>query len=135
MSTDTRVACHIFFKLSGAAAVARLAALRVNTPVAFQCADTASPCVQPGEMNLRSMNGEGRLRLTQKFTDPPGQALPDCLIAAGIAQRTRAFYPAASNSEMAARFAGFDWASLKRVASGAAYRCTLSMKGREFGAV
>ena len=43
------------------------------------------PAAHPGEMNLTSMNGERRLRLSEKFMDPPGSAKPDCLIAADIA--------------------------------------------------
>ena len=38
-----------------------------------------------GRMNLTSMNGERRMRLTERYMDPPGQAMPDCLIAARIA--------------------------------------------------
>lgn len=67
------------------------------------------PAAQPGEMNLTSMNGERRLRLTEKFMDPPGQAKPDCLIAALIARRTRALYEQAGRADMAQRFSGFDW--------------------------
>ncbi len=67
------------------------------------------PAAQPGEMNLTSMNGERRLRLSEKFMEPPGEARPDCLIAAAIARRTQALYAAASNAEMAQRFSGFDW--------------------------
>ncbi|MFN3630115.1 MAG: arsenate reductase (azurin) large subunit, partial [Casimicrobiaceae bacterium] len=40
------------------------------------------PAAHPGEMNLTSMSGERRLRLSEKFMDPPGSAKPDCLIAA-----------------------------------------------------
>jgi ABC-type glycerol-3-phosphate transport system permease component len=29
-------------------------------------------------MNLTSMNGERRMRLTERYMDPPGQAMPDC---------------------------------------------------------
>jgi arsenite oxidase large subunit len=29
------------------------------------------PAAHPGEMNLTSMNGERRLRLSEKFMDPP----------------------------------------------------------------
>ena len=36
-------------------------------------------------MNLTSMNGERRLRLTERYMDPPGQSLPDCIIAAQLA--------------------------------------------------
>ena len=32
------------------------------------------PSTHPGEMNLTSMNGERRLRLSQRFMDPPGVA-------------------------------------------------------------
>jgi arsenite oxidase large subunit len=28
-------------------------------------------------MNLTSMNGERRMRLTERYMDPPGQAMPD----------------------------------------------------------
>ena len=40
------------------------------------------PAATSGEMNLTSMNGERRMRLTERYMDPPGQAMPDCLIAA-----------------------------------------------------
>ena len=43
------------------------------------------PAATSGEMNLTSMNGERRMRLTERYMDPPGQAMPDCLIAARIA--------------------------------------------------
>ena len=43
------------------------------------------PAATSGETNLTSMNGERRMRLTEKYMDPPGQAMPDCLIAARIA--------------------------------------------------
>ena len=43
------------------------------------------PAATAGEMNLTSMNGERRLRLTERYMDPPGQAMPDCLIAARLA--------------------------------------------------
>ena len=43
------------------------------------------PAATSGEANLTSMNGERRMRLTEKYMDPPGQAMPDCLIAARIA--------------------------------------------------
>ncbi|MFN3715791.1 MAG: arsenate reductase (azurin) large subunit [Thiobacillus sp.] len=67
------------------------------------------PAVHPGEMNLTSMNGERRLRLSQKFMDPPGSAKPDCLIAADIANTLKAMYQKEGNAKMAARFKGFDW--------------------------
>ena len=47
------------------------------------------PAATSGEMNLTSMNGERRLRLTERYMDPPGQAMPDCLIAARHRQQSR----------------------------------------------
>lgn len=67
------------------------------------------PATHPGEMNLTSMNGERRLRLSERFMDPPGSAKPDCLIAADIANTLKAMYEKEGNTEMAKRFAGFDW--------------------------
>ncbi len=67
------------------------------------------PAAHPGEMNLTSMNGERRMRLSEKFMDPPGIARPDCLIAADMANSLKALYEAEGNAEMSARFEGFDW--------------------------
>ncbi|NEV62774.1 arsenate reductase (azurin) large subunit [Thiorhodococcus minor] len=67
------------------------------------------PATHPGEMNLTAMNGERRMRLSERFMDPPGEAKPDCLIAAEIANTLKALYEHQGNTEMAARFAGFDW--------------------------
>ena len=67
------------------------------------------PAAHPGEMNLTSMNGERRLRLSEKFMDPPGEARPDCLIAADIANTIKAMYQKAGNADMVKRFSGFDW--------------------------
>ncbi|RMF03297.1 MAG: arsenate reductase (azurin) large subunit [Chloroflexi bacterium] len=67
------------------------------------------PAAHPGEMNLTSMNGERRMRLSEKFMDPPGTAKPDCLIAAEIANAVKALYDAEGNTEMAERFSGFEW--------------------------
>ena len=69
------------------------------------------PAAHPGEMNLTSMNGERRLRLSERFMDPPGTAKPDCLIAADIANAVKGLYEQEGNAEMAARFEGFDWES------------------------
>lgn len=52
------------------------------------------PAAHPGEMNLTSMNGERRIRLSQRFMDPPGTAKPDCLIAADIANTLKRMYAA-----------------------------------------
>jgi len=67
------------------------------------------PAAHPGEMNLTSMNGERRLRLSEKFMDPPGSAKADCMIAAEIANTIRKMYQAEGNKQMADRFAGFEW--------------------------
>jgi arsenite oxidase large subunit len=67
------------------------------------------PATHPGEMNLTSMNGERRLRLSEKFMDPPGSARPDCLIAADIANTLKAMYARDGKADMAKRFEGFDW--------------------------
>lgn len=67
------------------------------------------PAAHPGEMNLTSMNGERRMRLSEKFMSPPGEALPDCLIAAKIANAIKGQYEKEGNKEMAKRFSGFEW--------------------------
>jgi arsenite oxidase large subunit len=67
------------------------------------------PAVHPGEMNLTSMSGERRLRLSERFMDPPGTAKPDCLIAADIANTLKAMYHNEGNAKMADRFKGFEW--------------------------
>ena len=67
------------------------------------------PAAHPGEMNLTSMNGERRLRLSEKFMDAPGSAKPDCLIAADIANTLKALYAKAGKADMAKQFEGFEW--------------------------
>ncbi|RMD69324.1 MAG: arsenate reductase (azurin) large subunit, partial [Gammaproteobacteria bacterium] len=74
-----------------------------------QAAHLLFPAAHPGEMNLTSMNGERRIRLSERFMDPPGEARPDCLIAADIANALKALYEAEGNRAMAERFGGFDW--------------------------
>ena len=69
------------------------------------------PAAHPGEMNLTSMNGERRLRLSEKFMDAPGSAMPDCMIAARIANGIKAMYQKDGNAKMVARFDGFEWKS------------------------
>lgn len=69
------------------------------------------PAAHPGETNLTSMNGERRMRLSQKFMDPPGSAMADSLIAAKIANTLKLAYQAEGNTAMASRFSGFDWHS------------------------
>lgn len=67
------------------------------------------PAAHPGEMNLTSMNGERRMRLSEKFMDPPGEAMPDCLIAARVANTIKGLYAAEGKTEMVTQFSGFDW--------------------------
>ncbi len=75
------------------------------------CAHVVLSAATSGEMNLTSMNGERRLRLTERYMDPPGQALPDCLIVARLAQALEASWRAAGRPDVADRFRGYDWRS------------------------
>lgn len=75
----------------------------------MDAAHLALPAAHPGEMNLTSMNGERRLRLSEKFMDPPGVARADCLIAADIANALKGMYAKEGNAGMAKRFDGFEW--------------------------
>jgi arsenite oxidase large subunit len=76
-----------------------------------QCSHVVLPAATSGEMNLTSMNGERRMRLTERYMDPPGQALPDCLIAARLAQALERACRAAGDDAMADKFKGYDWAT------------------------
>jgi arsenite oxidase large subunit len=67
------------------------------------------PAATSGEANLTSMNGERRMRLTEKYMDPPGQAMPDCLIAARIANNMERVLREQGKAELADHFKGFDW--------------------------
>ncbi|MBP2316487.1 arsenate reductase (azurin) large subunit [Azospirillum soli] len=68
------------------------------------------PAATAGEMNLTSMNGERRLRLTERYMDPPGVALPDALIAARLANALEDSFRRAGNEAYAGKFKGkFDW--------------------------
>ena len=67
------------------------------------------PAATSGEMNLTSMNGERRMRLTERYMDPPGAALPDCLIAARIANNLERVFREMGKNDVADRFKGFDW--------------------------
>ena len=67
------------------------------------------PAATSGEMNLTSMNGERRMRLTERYMDPPGSAKPDCLIAAGLAQALEKSWRAAGKNDIADKFKGYDW--------------------------
>jgi arsenite oxidase large subunit len=67
------------------------------------------PAATSGEMNLTSMNGERRMRITERYMDPPGQALPDCLIAARIANHMERVFREMGDGALADKFKGFDW--------------------------
>ena len=67
------------------------------------------PAATSGEANLTSMNGERRMRLTERYMDPPGQAMPDCLIAARIANHMERVLREQSKDKYADQFKGFDW--------------------------
>ena len=67
------------------------------------------PAATSGEMNLTSMNGERRMRLTERYMDPPGQAMPDCLIAARIANHMERVFRTMGKADVADKFKGFDW--------------------------
>ncbi|NJO36308.1 MAG: arsenate reductase (azurin) large subunit [Rhizobiales bacterium] len=74
-----------------------------------QAAHVILPAVESGEMNLTSMNGERRLRLVEKYMDPPGSARPDCLIAAGLAQHLERVLHEEGRDDYADQFKGYDW--------------------------
>jgi arsenite oxidase large subunit len=67
------------------------------------------PAATAGEMNLTSMNGERRLRLTERYMDPSGQAKPDCLVAARIANNLESVFREMGRTDDADKFKGFDW--------------------------
>jgi arsenite oxidase large subunit len=67
------------------------------------------PAATSGEANLTSMNGERRMRLTERYMDPPGQAMPDCLIAARIANHMERILREQGKGQIADQFKGFDW--------------------------
>ena len=67
------------------------------------------PAATSGEANLTSMNGERRMRLTERYMDPPGQAMPDCLIAARIAKHMERVLREQGKTKVADQFKGFDW--------------------------
>ncbi len=74
-----------------------------------QNAHVILPAAESNEMNLTSMNGERRLRLSEKYMDPPGTAKPDCLIAAGIAQNMERVLREMGHDSYADQFKGYDW--------------------------
>ncbi len=73
------------------------------------CAHIMLPAATSGEMNLTSMNGERRMRLTERYMDPPGSALPDCLIVARLARALERSWRVAGKADVADKFKGYDW--------------------------
>lgn len=69
------------------------------------------PAAGWGEMNLTSINGERRLRLYERFMDPPGEALPDWKIMSLFAERLRQLYVEDRNPLMANRYRDYRWRS------------------------
>jgi arsenite oxidase large subunit len=69
------------------------------------------PAAQWGETNLTSINGERRLRLYERFMDPPGEAIPDWAIMARFARRLNALYLEDRNPLQANKFLDYDWRS------------------------
>ena len=67
------------------------------------------PAATSGEANLTSMNGERRMRLTERYMDPPGQAMPNSLIAARIANHMERVLREQGKAQYADQFKGFDW--------------------------
>ncbi|MCF6172927.1 MAG: arsenate reductase (azurin) large subunit [Campylobacteraceae bacterium] len=76
-----------------------------------EVAHVTFPAATTMEMNLTSMSGERRVRLSEKLVDAPGSAKPDCLIAADIANAIKSLYSKEGNQKMVKRFEGFDWKS------------------------
>ncbi len=74
-----------------------------------QNAHVLLPACEANEMNLTSMNGERRMRLSEKYMDPYGNSKPDCLIAAGIAQNMERVLRQMGNAAQADKFKGYDW--------------------------
>jgi arsenite oxidase large subunit len=81
----------------------------------FDPGDISHGCDYAGErcrcrhVSVTSMNGERRMRLTERYMDPPGQAMPDCLIAARIANHMERVLREQGSNKRADDFKGFDW--------------------------
>ncbi len=74
-----------------------------------EAAHVILPAATSGEINLTSMNGERRMRLTEKYMDPPGQAMGDAIIAARIANNMERVLRDMGDDVYADQFQGFDW--------------------------
>jgi len=67
----------------------------IRDPIGAKYADIVLPVATWGEENFTRANGERRLRLYEKFYDPPGEAKPDWWIVAKWAKKMG--------------FEGYDW--------------------------
>lgn len=76
-----------------------------------QNAHVILPACEANEMNLTSMNGERRLRLSERYMDPYGNSKPDCLIAASIAQNMERVLREMGEDAYADQFKGYDWST------------------------
>lgn len=74
-----------------------------------EAAHVILPAATAGEINLTSMNGERRMRLTEKNMDPPGLAMGDGLICARIANHMERVLREMGDEAYADQFKGFDW--------------------------
>lgn len=74
-----------------------------------QNAHVILPACESSEMNLTSMNGERRMRLSERYMDPYGNSKPDCLIAAGIARNMERVLREMGKDAYADKFKGYDW--------------------------
>jgi arsenite oxidase large subunit len=74
-----------------------------------QNAHVILPACEANEMNLTSMNGERRMRLSERYMDPFGNSKPDCLIAADIAQHMERVLREMGDDAYADQFKGYDW--------------------------
>ena len=69
------------------------------------------PAAQWGEMNLTSINGERRLRLYERFMDPPGEAIPGLGHRRALRETPPPALPRRPQPLTANRFLDFDWRS------------------------
>lgn len=76
-----------------------------------QNAHVILPACEASEMNLTSMNGERRMRLSERYMDPFGSSMPDCLIAARLAQAMERVLREDGQDAYADQFTGYNWDS------------------------
>ncbi|MGC2131329.1 MAG: arsenate reductase (azurin) large subunit [Candidatus Aquilonibacter sp.] len=96
---------------------------------AIEAAHVVFPAATQFELNMTSINGERRMRLYQKFMDPPGEAKPDWEIMALVAKRIEALFGADGNKELADRFSGYDWKTDADVFADAAQAAAAGRQG------